>query len=552
MAQRTGNGKGEIWRRGDAPMWYAWRYVNGHWRRRRTGHNDKRQAMVVASDWLRQGQVDEANGNVTADYASMPLADHIAQFAMENRENPKGFTQQHIERKLESIRMMAMMGGWQRTKDITLSSVQSVLQGIRERKHLPVIAAMRKEREANAEAMTPKARTMAANSRKGAKREGEAAPTTLNLYRAYIKNFTAWLDRFGRVPIDPLKALGRFRTQGAEKVRRRALSKDEQERLIRAAETGGTKATLSGPDRAMLYRFALATGFRKGECAAIRPADFIFDGPRPLVRLAGTHTKNRSTVHQPMPRWLVPMFRTWLAGRPKLSPCWPGLGSAGAAKAVASDLAKAGIVARTDEGKVDFHALRHSYITMLALAGVPIQTAQKLARHASYQLTASVYTHLGLETTGEVVDDVLSGPKVAEPLSSICAVTGGDAKRSMALRGEMAGDGAASAAEGETNDMRENIEKTSVSGEWDGRDSNPGRGDYESQASDSKSLDGVSVAAQPSAGEQDLGSRRLRAPDLSSGPRRSARERSEAGESADIDTALERIRDLGAMAGPQA
>lgn len=550
MAQRTGKGKGEVWRRGDSTMWYAWRYVNGRWRRRRTGHDEKRQALAVAFEWHRQGQIDEANGNVTADYASMPLAEHIEQFKRENRENPKGHTQIHIERKLESIRMMAMMGGWQRTKDITLSSVQSVLQAIRERKHLPVIAAMREDRLKDQDVV--KTKRLPKNFAKKDAREGEAAPTTLNLYRAYIKNFTAWLDRFGRVPIDPLKALGRFRTQGAEKVRRRALSKDEQERLIRAAESGGSKATLSGPDRAMLYRFALATGFRKGECAAIRPADFIFDGPRPLVRLAGTHTKNRSTVHQPLPRWLVPMFRTWLAGRPKLSPCWPGLGSAGAAKAVASDLAKAGIVARNDEGKVDFHALRHSYITMLALAGVPIQTAQKLARHASYQLTASVYTHLGLETTGEVVDDVLSGPKVAEPLSSICAVTGGDAKRTVALGGEMAGDEAATAAEGETDAMRENVEKPSVSGEWDGRDSNPRRGDYESQASDSKSLDGVSVAAQPSAGEQDLGSRRLRRSDLSSGGRRSARDRAEAGESADIDTALERIRDLGAMAGPQA
>lgn len=533
-------------------MWYAWRYVNGRWRRRRTGHNDKRQAMVVASDWLRQGQVDEANGNVTADYASMPLSEHIEQFATENRENPKGLTQTHIDRKLDAIRMMAIMGGWQRTKDITLSGVQGVLYAIRERKHLQVIAEMREERLKEKAKAGGQVRKVPKNFARKEVPDGETGPATLNLYRAYIKNFTAWLDRNGRVPIDPLKALGRFRTQGAEKVRRRALSKDEQERLIRAAETGGPKATLSGPDRAMLYRFALATGFRKGECAAIKPADLIFDGPRPLVRLAGTHTKNRKTVHQPMPRWLVPMFRTWLAGRPKLSPCWPGLGSAGAAKAVASDLEKAGIVARTEEGKVDFHALRHTYITMLALAGVPIATAQSLARHGSYQLTVSVYTHLGVDTTGKVVDDVLSGPKVAEPLSSICAVPCGDAKRSMALRGEMAGDGAASAAEGETEAMRENIEKTSVSDEWDGRDSNPGRGDYESQSSDSKSLDGVSVAAQPSAGEQDLGSRRLRAPDLSSGTRRSARERSEAGESADIDTALERIRDLGAMAGPQA
>jgi len=45
----------------------------------------------------------------------------------------------------------------------------------------------------------------------------------------------------------------------------------------------------------------------------------------------------------------------------------------------------------------DFHAAgRHTFITNLGRAGVPLTTAQKLARHSTPALTANVYTHLGL------------------------------------------------------------------------------------------------------------------------------------------------------------
>lgn len=108
------------------------------------------------------------------------------------------------------------------------------------------------------------------------------------------------------------------------------------------------------------------------------------------------------------------------------------------------------------------------------------------------------------------------------PLSSFCAARGGDRKRAVANGGSLRHDCLAP------------------------------RGRKRGSASDSKSLEGVPVAAQAPTGEQDLGSRRLRRSDLSSGGRRSARDRAEAGGSADIDTALEQIRDLGAMAGPKA
>ena len=48
----------------------------------------------------------------------------------------------------------------------------------------------------------------------------------------------------------------------------------------------------------------------------------------------------------------------------------------------------------------DFHAHRHTFISNLGKAGVPLSLAQKLARHCDPKLTSNVYTHL------EIADQV--------------------------------------------------------------------------------------------------------------------------------------------------
>ena len=155
--------------------------------------------------------------------------------------------------------------------------------------------------------------------------------------------------------------------------------------------------------------------------------------------------------------------------------------------------------------------------TIQPLEGFPVETPQPLEGFP-------VETPQPLEGFPVETPQPLEGFQVANrwPLSSVCAVRGGDGKRAVANGGSV---------------WRERLAP---------------RGRKRGSASDSKSLEGLPVAAQAPTGEQDLGNRRLRAPELSSGARRSARDRAEAGESADIDTALERIRDLGAMAGPKA
>ncbi|AQQ70530.1 site-specific tyrosine recombinase XerC [Limihaloglobus sulfuriphilus] len=63
------------------------------------------------------------------------------------------------------------------------------------------------------------------------------------------------------------------------------------------------------------------------------------------------------------------------------------------------------------DGDADFHALRHSYCTLLAKSGADLIVSQKLMRHSKTELTANYYTHLyvdDLRTAADRLPDITS------------------------------------------------------------------------------------------------------------------------------------------------
>jgi len=58
----------------------------------------------------------------------------------------------------------------------------------------------------------------------------------------------------------------------------------------------------------------------------------------------------------------------------------------------------------------DFHANRHTFITNLARAGVPLSTARKLARHSDPKLTSTIYTHLEVHDQAAAIQSLPSPP----------------------------------------------------------------------------------------------------------------------------------------------
>ena len=86
------------------------------------------------------------------------------------------------------------------------------------------------------------------------------------------------------------------------------------------------------------------------------------------------------------------------------------------AEMIQQDLRVAGIPVEDDQGDVvDFHALRHTFGTMLAQAGVHPKEAQDLMRHSTITLTMNIYTHTKLESR-------LAALKKLPPISSKCIV----------------------------------------------------------------------------------------------------------------------------------
>jgi integrase len=115
--------------------------------------------------------------------------------------------------------------------------------------------------------------------------------------------------------------------------------------------------------------------------------------PSPIRQLANT---------LPIPAALVPVLREYLAGRPAWAKVWNIKGKE-TANAIRMDLREAGLPVEVNGRVIDWHALRTTFGTRLALAGVPLAAAQRLLRHSTPVLTANIYTVLQIEDLGREV-----------------------------------------------------------------------------------------------------------------------------------------------------
>lgn len=242
------------------------------------------------------------------------------------------------------------------------------------------------------------------------KRGRPASARTKNHALRSVRSFTTWLCNVTRIKEVPRGlALIPFYPEEADRRRqRRALTMAELERLLEATAHGETMVTrrpgrgrsphgwLTGPERVILYRIAMGTGFRATELGTLIPESFALDGDDPSITVRACYSKRgkrsgRDDV-QPIRRELAELLKPWLAGK---EPGKPVLACPEkTAEMLRADLAAAGIPYETKAGIVDFHSLRHSYITHLAASGLNPKTVQKLARHSTITLTLDRYFHL--------------------------------------------------------------------------------------------------------------------------------------------------------------
>ncbi len=300
----------------------------------------------------RKGLVDPAAAQWAAAEAK-PLSAHVDAFCKWLRE--RGVTEKHAAQTAKRLRRVVDLCGAGRISELSLSRVQDAL---------------------------------------GRLRGDGLSVATVNYHVRAVKQFGSWLVRDGRARGS---AVAHLRTGNAETDRRkerRALSDDELDRLLAAARDGGEVEGMAGVDRAMLYLMAAGTGFRAGELRSLTPESFTLDGEPPTIRVKAAYSKNRKQADQRVARALAAMLRPWLEGKAAGQPVFNM--PERTADMMRVDLEAAGVPYRDAAGRinVDFHALRHSYCTRLALSSAPVSVIQALARHSTPVLTLSRYAHV--------------------------------------------------------------------------------------------------------------------------------------------------------------
>ncbi|MBC7772466.1 MAG: tyrosine-type recombinase/integrase, partial [Pyrinomonadaceae bacterium] len=229
---------------------------------------------------------------------------------------------------------------------------------------------------------------------------------TANKRRQAVRGFCRWLVREGRLRIDPLAGVAAIRQRDDVRLKRRALTDEEAARLIAVAVGGSVIGKLTGVQRAWLYKVALHTGYRASELLSLTPRSFNLS--RRLVVLQAKSSKRRQIDEQPVPRELCDEIAPWLKEHDGDQRLWLTEHDYTAIM-VKADLRAAGIDPEDHgEGCLDFHALRHTYITRLMRANVPPKVMQTLARHSTIQLTLDRYSHLGLSDPAAAIDSLPS------------------------------------------------------------------------------------------------------------------------------------------------
>ena len=167
---------------------------------------------------------------------------------------------------------------------------------------------------------------------------------------------------------------------------RRAATLEELGRLL---QTSGK--------RALVYLTAVLTGLRRKELQLLQWGDVILDDAQPRLALRAQTTKSRRADTIPIPPELAEALREnrpadWRSTNRVFS-------SIPKSSTVRRDFEQAGIPYEVDGRKLDLHALRTTFGTLLATSKVDIREAMELMRHRDIRLTTRVYTDLRLIDT---------------------------------------------------------------------------------------------------------------------------------------------------------
>jgi integrase len=253
------------------------------------------------------------------------------------------------------------------------------------------------------------------------KKSEEWSDRTASFYLKACRQFAAWMIEGRRAVENPLVCL-KNKGKIVESKKRRALEVIEITALLSATEAAPDRFGMTGHERALLYRLAVETGLRAGELRSLTAGSFDFE--ENTVTVKAGYTKNRKEAVLPLREEMAEILREYLAGKLPQAAAFTMPPVHRLSKMIKTDFIEAGIDPDDQGcGKLDFHALRHTFGTMLAASGVHPKTAQDLMRHSDINLTMTRYTHT---LRGQQAAAVSALPDFSKPDTAAARKTGTD------------------------------------------------------------------------------------------------------------------------------
>ena len=210
------------------------------------------------------------------------------------------------------------------------------------------------------------------------------ANKTINDYLSALKEFCQWGITSGRWTNNPLSQVKLLNAEVDIRRQRRPLTTNELNRLL---------STCPSEERRIRYMTAAYSGLRLNELKTLKWANLDLEANLPTVTIEAKNSKAKRIDTIPLNDQLAEELQNWrhLNKESEFVFRIPRHYM----KFYRRDLQTAGIREIDEQGRiVDFHSLRHTYATMLSLAGVPPRQAQALLRHADINTTMKKYTHI--------------------------------------------------------------------------------------------------------------------------------------------------------------
>lgn len=195
-----------------------------------------------------------------------------------------------------------------------------------------------------------------------------------------LKAFCNWCVERGYLDETPLKGLAKI--DATPRTPYRPFTDEERLALLEAAPS----------HRQLIYRVALATGYRQSELRALKTKDLDVFGPS--LPLAAEFTKNRREARQPISRELANELAALAEGRDPEERLLPRMVDVdGTRDNFERDLKKAALWPRrvTPEGRLGFHSFRVNFINAVVASGADLKTIMELARHGSAFMSMQTY-----------------------------------------------------------------------------------------------------------------------------------------------------------------